>query len=39
MSPWWLLVVLLVLAGLSLLAWSVRALDAAGAAAIGRAHV
>lgn len=33
MSPWWLLVVLLALAGLSLLAWSVRALDAPGAAA------
>ncbi len=30
---WWLLVTLLVLVGLALLAWSLRALDAAGAAA------
>lgn len=33
MSPWWLVVILLGLAGLSLLAWSVRALDAPGAIA------
>ncbi len=32
MSPWWLLVLLLTLGGLSLLAWSLRALDAPGAA-------
>ncbi len=31
MSPWWLLVLLLTLGGLSLLAWSIRALDAPGA--------
>lgn len=31
LSPWWLLVILLALAGLSLLSWSLRALDAVGA--------